>query len=149
MKWVDVPPVWLAAFAAVAWLQARYADAGLSLIHPVTMLLGGVLVGAGLLLIGLATIEFRKHGTSIIPHREPDALIQSGIFRRSRNPIYLGDLMILAGLCLRWDAVLSLVLVPVLAFVLEKRFILPEEKRLRRAFRAEFARYAQKTRRWV
>lgn len=149
MKSLDVPPVWLAAFALLAWLQSRHATVGLSLAHPAKLFLGGILIGAGLLLIGLAVIEFRKHHTTIVPHREPSALIQSGIFRRSRNPIYLADLLILAGLCLRWDAVLSLALVPVLAFVLERRFILPEEKRLRRTFRADFARYAQKTRRWV
>jgi len=149
MKWLDMPPFWLAGAAALAWVQARYGDAGLSLAHPVTMFLGGVLVGAGLILIGLAAIEFRKHRTSIIPHQMPAALIQTGIFKRSRNPIYLADLMILAGLCLRWDAVLSLALVPLLAYLLERRFILPEEDRLRRLFRAEFARYAQKTRRWV
>ena len=44
---------------------------------------------------------------------------------------------------------LSLPLVPVLLWVLENRFVIPEEDRLRRKFRAEFARYCQKTRRWV
>jgi len=76
-------------------------------------------------------------------------LVQSGIFSRTRNPIYLGDLLILAGITLYLDAVLALVLVPVLARVLERRFILPEEDRLRRKFRADFARYCQKTRRWI
>jgi protein-S-isoprenylcysteine O-methyltransferase Ste14 len=149
MKRLDMPPVWLFAFAVLAWLQARYADAGLSLAHPVTILLGGVLVGGGIVLVVLAAIEFRKHQTSIIPHHEPVALIQTGIYKRSRNPIYLADVLILAGLCLRWDAVLALVLVPILAYMLERRFIIPEEDRLRRTFRADFARYAQKTRRWV
>jgi protein-S-isoprenylcysteine O-methyltransferase Ste14 len=149
MKWLDMPPVWLFGCALLAWLQARYADAGLSLAHPVTMFLGGVLVGGGIVVVVLAAIEFRKHDTSIVPHQEPAALIQTGIYKRSRNPIYLADVLILAGLCLRWDAVLSLVLVPILAYVLERRFIIPEENRLRRIFRADFARYAQKTRRWV
>ena len=149
MKWLDLPPVWLCLFAILAWNQARLMSFGLSLDHPLTHLLGGLLVGAGLVLIFLAAFEFRSHKTSIVPHKTPTALIQTGIYKRSRNPIYLADLLILAGLCLRWDAVLSLVLVPVLAWVLEKRFIIPEENRMRREFRADFARYAQKTRRWV
>ncbi|MFK7868970.1 MAG: isoprenylcysteine carboxylmethyltransferase family protein [Roseobacter sp.] len=149
MKWIDMPPVWLAGSLVIAWLQVRYFDLGLSLEHPLTMLFGGLLVGGGLVLIGLAVIEFRKANTSIVPHETPSTMIQSGIFKRSRNPIYLADVLILAGLCLRWDAVLSLVMVPLLVYVLEKRFIIPEENRMRRVFRADFARYAQKTRRWL
>ena len=149
MKWLDLPPVWLMVFAACAWWQAQNLSLGLSLAHPVTMLLAGLLVGGGVVLGVLAVMEFRKHKTTIIPHQDADTLIQSGIFRRSRNPIYLADVIILAGLCLYWDAILSLVLVPLLVWVLERRFIVPEENRLRRKFRADFARYAEKTRRWV
>ena len=76
-------------------------------------------------------------------------MVQSGIYRRSRNPIYLGDVLILAGLILRFDAVLSLVLLPIFVWLLERRFIIPEEDRLRRTFRADFARYERKTRRWI
>jgi protein-S-isoprenylcysteine O-methyltransferase Ste14 len=149
MKWLDTPPVWLCLFAILAWNQSRLLPLGLSLDHPVTHLLGGLFVGAGLVLIILAAFEFRNHKTTIVPHKTPTALIQTGVFKRSRNPIYLADLLILIGLCLRWDAIVSLVLVPVLAWTLERRFIIPEENRMRREFRAEFARYAQKTRRWV
>ena len=59
------------------------------------------------------------------------------------------DVLFLAGVILHLDAVLSLVLVPVFVWLLEKRFIVPEENRLRRQFRADFARYTQKTRRWI
>lgn len=149
MKWLDMPPVWLLAFAALAYFQAQYMTLGLSLAHPMTMLLGGLLVGAGVVLILLAAMEFRRHKTKIVPHQEASVLIQSGVYKRSRNPIYLADVLILAGLALRWDAVLSLALVPVLFWVLETRFVIPEENRLRRHFRADFARYAQKTRRWL
>jgi len=112
-------------------------------------LLGGVLVGGGILLMLLALAEFRKHRTTIIPHNTPSSLVQSGIFSRSRNPIYLGDALVLAGLILRFDAVLSLALIPIFVWVIERRFILPEERRMRRAFKADFARYERKTRRWV
>jgi protein-S-isoprenylcysteine O-methyltransferase Ste14 len=149
MKWLDLPPVWLVAFLAIAYWQAQYFTLGLSLAHPLTMLLGGLLVGAGIVLIALAAMEMRRHKTTIIPHQQASALVQSGVFKRSRNPIYLADLLIFAGLALRWDAILSLVLLPILFWVLETRFVIPEEDRLRRQFRADFARYAQKTRRWL
>ena len=149
LKWIDIPPVWLAGFAALAWLQARYLPLGLSLGGGWADFLGGLLVGGGLVLVALALLEFRRHRTTVVPHREAERLIRSGIFRRTRNPIYLADVMILAGLVLRWDAVLSLPLVPILLWVLEKRFVIPEENRLRRRFRADFARYCQGTRRWI
>lgn len=149
MKWLDMPPVWLVGFAVLAWTQAKFYSFNLSLYHPVTMLLAGLLIGAGVVLALLAFMEFRRHKTTVIPHKTPDKLIQSGVFARTRNPIYLADVLILAGLCFWWDAVLALVLLPIFVWVLERRFIIPEENRLRRTFRADFARYAQKTRRWV
>lgn len=148
MKYIDIPPVWLALFLGIAWVQATYVPA-LSLAGPVTGFLGGVLVGAGVILMALALAEFRKHRTTVIPHQTASSLIESGIFKRTRNPIYLGDVAILAGLILRWDAVLCLPLIPVFVWVLERRFILPEENRLRRAFHADFARYERKVRRWI
>jgi protein-S-isoprenylcysteine O-methyltransferase Ste14 len=149
LRALDLPPLWLVLFIALAWFQARLVPLGLSLDVAVVQLLAGLLVGAGILLTVLAAIEFRKHRTTIVPHREADRLVQSGIFKRSRNPIYLGDVLILTGAILWMDAVLSLVLVPLFAWVLERRFILPEEDRLRHKFRADWGRYAARVRRWL
>lgn len=149
MKALDLPPVWLAAFIALAWTQAAYVPYGLSFGGPWADFAGGLLIGGGVLLMLLAFAEFRRHKTSVVPHKTPTHLIQSGIFSRSRNPIYLGDALILAGLILRFDAVLALPLVPIFVWVIEKRFILSEEDRMRRSFRMDFARYERKVRRWV
>lgn len=148
-NYIDLPPVWLAAALGIAWLQKTHFDYGLSFGPVWADLLGGLLVGAGLVLIALAAYEMRRHRTTIIPHRDPDALVTSGIFKRSRNPIYLADSLILTGMILYWDAVLSLPLIPVFVWWIEKHFILAEEKRLRRNFRANFARYEKQTRRWL
>ncbi|WP_298933119.1 isoprenylcysteine carboxylmethyltransferase family protein [uncultured Ruegeria sp.] len=149
MRRIDIPPVWLLGFVILAWLQSRFLGFGLSLEGGVTDLISGVLIGGGILIVVMAVVEFRRHRTTVIPHETPTALVQSSIYKYSRNPIYLADILILAGLVLRLDAVLSLVLVPILVWLLERRFILPEEDRLRRTFRADFARYERKTRRWI
>ena len=149
MKWVDLPPVWLVGFGMLTWLQATRFPMGLSFGGAWADFAGGVLVGGGLLLMLLALYELRRHNTTPIPHLEADRLVTTGIFSRSRNPIYLGDALVLTGLILRWDAVLSLPLVPLFVWVIETRFIVGEENRLRRKFRADFARYCQKTRRWI
>lgn len=149
MKCIDLPPVWLAGAVALAWIQSTRFPMGLTFGGAWADFAGGLLVGGGLLLMLLAFVEFRKHKTTVVPHQTPSALIQTGIFRRTRNPIYLGDALVLAGLILRWDAVLALPLVPIFIWIIEKRFIIAEEDRMRREFRADFARYASKVRRWM
>ncbi len=149
LKWLDIPPVWLLAAIALAWAQSVYLPLGLSFGGAIADFLGGILVGGGLVLMALAFVEMRKHRTTIVPHRDASTMVQSGIFSRSRNPIYLGDLLVLAGLILRFDAVLALPLIPLFLWLIEKRFVIPEENRLRVKFRADFARYCQKTRRWI
>ena len=149
LKWIDLPPIWLAAMIALAWAQATWLPLGLGFGGAWADFAGGILVGGGLILMVLAVHEMCRARTTVIPHREADKLVQSGIFSRCRNPIYLGDMLVLAGLILRLDAVLALPLVPVFLWILEKRFVIPEENRLRRKFRADFARYCQKTRRWI
>lgn len=148
-RWLDIPPVWLVATIALVWAQATWLPMGLSFGGVWADFLGGLLVGGGLVLMLLAVTEMRKQRTTVIPHMEAATLVQSGIFSRSRNPIYLGDAMVLAGLVLRFDAPPSLVLVPVFVWIIERRFIIPEENRLRRKFHADFARYERKVRRWV
>jgi protein-S-isoprenylcysteine O-methyltransferase Ste14 len=147
MKWIDLPPVWLAFFAALGWVQAARAPFGA--FGAMGDWLGAGLVAAGLALAIAAAVEFRRARTTIIPHEVPTAIVTSGVYRLSRNPIYLGDALILAGLGLRWDSVLALVLVPVFAAVITRRFILPEEARLRARFGTEFDAWAARVRRWA
>ncbi|MCY4152188.1 MAG: isoprenylcysteine carboxylmethyltransferase family protein [Aestuariivita sp.] len=149
MKLIDVPPVWLLLFLLATWLQTEKLSVGLSFGGAWADFLGGILVGGGVLLNGLALREFIRYSTTILPHKTPSCLIQTGIFSRTRNPIYLGDVMILAGLVFWWDAVLSLALIPIFVWIMERRFIVKEENRMRREFKLEFARYERMVRRWI
>jgi len=139
----DYPPVWLAGFAALAWGQAR--------ILPLPGLLwpGRVLVVLGLGVMLLAVWQFARARTTIVPHEVPSALVTSGVYGYSRNPIYLADVMILSGLCLIWGAWPSLLLVPVFGVVITRRFINPEESRLKARFGVEFDAWAARVRRWI
>ncbi|PYG34486.1 protein-S-isoprenylcysteine O-methyltransferase Ste14 [Pelagimonas varians] len=144
-----MPPVWLAGALGLAWWQKTYFSQGLSFGPGFADFFGGIFIGGGLILMALAVHEMRRYHTTIIPHQTASRLVSSGIFKRSRNPIYLGDVMILTGFILYWDAVLALPLIPVFFWILEKRFIEPEEEGLRRKFVADFKRYSQQTRRWL
>ena len=146
---LDLPPVWLALALCGAWAQGRYMPVHLSVEHPVTQAVAWGLIGAGVIVIGAAALEFRRARTTIIPHQTPSRLISTGVFSRSRNPIYLGDALILSGVILRMDAVPSLILVPLFVWWISVRFIGPEEQRLRAMFGDDFDAYSQKVRRWV
>ena len=148
MRKIEIPPLWLAAFIAIAWWQSTNYTMQLNFGPVWADLLGGLLIGGGLLVMLMAVVEFYRHKTTLMPRSESSSFVQSGIYKRSRNPIYLGDAMILAGLILRWDAVLSLPLIPLFVWVIEKRFIIGEEKHLRIKYRAVWGAYEKRVRRW-
>jgi len=147
-KMIDIPPVWLAAALLAAWLQTALLPVG----PAPGMALKGVgwgLIMCGVGLIGAAAWAFWRFKTTIIPHQTPQRIMQSGVFARSRNPIYLGDAFILAGAILVLGAWPSVVVVPMFVWWIGAHFIAAEEARMREAFGAEFEDYVQKVRRWV
>lgn len=144
-KEVDFPPVWLAGFALLGGVIGRLFPVQTVVNHP----LGLFLIIIGLLLMIVAAAQMMGARTSVIPRRDPDALVMNGVFRISRNPIYLADALLLAGLYLSWDALIALPLVAVFMRVIAKRFILDEEARLSRLFGEAYEDYTTKVRRWV
>lgn len=146
LKTLDYPPVWLAGFAALAWALGAVP---LRLFGPSGDRVGAVLIGAGALLMVAAAAQMLLARTTIVPHRKPGALVTGGLFRFSRNPIYLGDAMVLAGVIVLRDAPLAVPLLPLFMAVIQRRFIHPEEARLQAAFGPDFAGYAARTRRWL
>lgn len=144
-KEIDFPPVWLAGFAAVGGAIGRI----LPLATPVNDMVGALLVVLGLALMIVAVVQMFIARTSVIPRRDPDAFVHGGIFRFSRNPIYLADAIVLAGLLIAWDAIIALPLVAVFVVVIQRRFILDEEARLSRRFGEEYLDYTARVRRWL
>lgn len=143
---LDYPPVWLAGCAGLTWITGRLLPHGPDWLR----LPGWLLIGAGLALMLIAALTLLWQGTTVDPHGQPRSLVTHGIFSLSRNPIYLGDALILAGLCLVWQAPLAgLLLVPGFMVVIDRRFIAREEARLRQLFPQAFAAYAARTRRWI
>jgi protein-S-isoprenylcysteine O-methyltransferase Ste14 len=142
---IDIPPSWLVLHLAAAWL--------VSLVSPA--LLGGwgrvpgqVLIVTGLAIMATAIVQMLAQRTTVVPRRDPQSLVTTGLFSLSRNPIYLGDALILCGAILWLDAVLALPLVFSFVWLIRTRFIRDEEARLTLAFGAEFDLWASRTRRW-
>lgn len=144
----DLPPLWLAGFCLLAWFLARELPiAGFA--APELRTLGSVLSVLGLMLIAWSALAFVQAKTTIEPHEAPQALITTGPFRFSRNPIYLAMVVILAGWVLWLGGLSGVVLPGIFASVLSLRFIVPEEARLQEAFGPAAEAYFGRTRRWL
>ncbi|MEM8979262.1 MAG: isoprenylcysteine carboxylmethyltransferase family protein [Pseudomonadota bacterium] len=144
LQWIDIPPVWLMGALAITYVWPFDVSLG-AWSHG----LGTAIIVVAALLIVAALFEFQRHKTTPVPHMEADRLITSGIFALTRNPIYLADLLLLAGFSLRWGAPIGFLLLPLLYDVLTRRFIRPEEDRLSVSFGMQFKQYQAKTRRWI
>jgi protein-S-isoprenylcysteine O-methyltransferase Ste14 len=147
LRILDWPPVWLVGFLVLvrglAWALPWRLFGALG--HG----LGAGLVGTGLALMGLAAAQMGVARTTVIPRGQPRALVTGGVFRISRNPIYLGDALVLTGAILWWDVAPALLLVPVFMAIIRARFILGEEAGLKARFGPDFAAWSARTRRWL
>ena len=110
-----------------------------------------VLGVAGVSVAFMGVVSFRRAQTTVNPTRPQatSSLVSTGIYAFSRNPMYLGFLLML----LAWAVFLAnvLTLVPVVAFVayLNRFQIAPEERALQAIFETEFTAYKKKVRRWA
>lgn len=146
LRLIDLPPLWLLAFGGAGW----WLDGLVPLSFPWGLSgVGPVLVGAGAALFGLGGLQMLLARTTVIPRRDPSALVTKGVFRLTRNPIYLGDAALLSGAILWWDAPAALPLVPAFVWLVTRRFIRGEEARLRAAFGQDFDDWARRVRRWI
>jgi protein-S-isoprenylcysteine O-methyltransferase Ste14 len=136
---IDIPPVWLALHLAAVWVVSLVSP---QVLEAAGRVVGQVLVVAGLVLMGAAILQMVLRRTTVIPRRDPSALVTEGVFSLTRNPIYLGDAVILLG------AILALPLVASFVWLIQTRFIRDEEARLTMAFGPEFDLWAARTRRW-
>lgn len=143
---IDIPPSWLVLHIAAAWVLSLVSPQVFGIAGP---MLGQGLVLAGLVLMGGAALQMVLARTTVIPRRDPSALVTGGLFAFSRNPIYLADAIILTGAVLWLDAVLALPLVASFVWLIQTRFIRDEEARLTEAFGPEFDLWAVRVRRWV
>ena len=111
--------------------------------------LGLALAGGAIALAGL--VEFRRARTTFNPldPARASALVTTGIYRVTRNPMYLGMLLVLLGLAVWLGNAAPFVVPPLSVLLLNQLQIRPEERILRERFGAHYARYAGRVRRWV
>lgn len=147
-----IPPLALAGLLAVLmWLAARtFPQAGFPL--PWRGLVCAATAVAGLALCALGVLPFRSAGTTVNPTRpeRASALVTTGIYSVTRNPMYLGMLLVIVAWGLYLANTVGLIMAP-LAFVLyiDRVQIPREERALASAFGSDYTGYASRVRRWL
>jgi len=148
LKWIDIPPSWLMAGLGLTWGIDRLLPGlatGLGWIEWI----GYALVLSGLGAMALGAWELVRRHTTFIPRQVPTSFVRQGIYRITRNPIYLGDALVLGGAALALDILPALVLVPLFGTLITRRFILGEEAGLLAQFGAEAEDWFARVRRWI
>ena len=127
-------------------------------LYPVHFLpdvgVAGPLAGAAICLIalgvGLAGVrEFHRHRTPTSPFKPTTAFVTSGVFRFTRNPMYLGFVILTVGVAIALNSPAFLLAAILLATLLQVAVIRPEERFLARRYGSSFEEYLRNTRRWI
>ena len=144
------PPVVAVIVAAGMWALARwwplvkFEVPWPALISLLVASLGGVISGAG-------AREFKRAKTTVNPlHPErATSVVTTGIYRFTRNPMYVGAVFVLLGCFVAFGAVSSALGLPVFIAYITRYQIRPEEQVLLAKFGSEYAAYAAQVRRWL
>jgi protein-S-isoprenylcysteine O-methyltransferase Ste14 len=148
---LKIPPLVILAFAAaLMWLAAKVSPAAdFSLPGRTIIVTALTAIGVGVALAGV--ISFRRAKTTVNPLK-PDnasALVSSGIYRLTRNPMYLGALIALLGWAVFLANVTAFLGAAFFVIYLNRFQIAPEEKALAARFGPDFAAYRTQVRRWL
>lgn len=146
-----IPPLLVTALVAAAMAGVSALSPGTAYEFPARPWLATLLaaLGAGVALAGV--VEFHRAGTTVNPVRTAAVrrVVTGGIYRASRNPMYLGFAFALTGWALWLANALALLGVPLLVAYLNRYQIAPEERLMRDRFGAEYEAYLAQVRRWI
>lgn len=111
--------------------------------------LGVLLIISGLALAKSVRNLFEKTVTEIHTFKQPGKLVTAGPFRYTRNPIYLGFAIVLAGLSIVLGSLMPIAGVLLFIIIADRWYIAFEEQNMERTFADEYRKYKRKVRRWV
>jgi protein-S-isoprenylcysteine O-methyltransferase Ste14 len=117
--------------------------------RSVSLTVGIILIIVSWTIIIIAKYQFNLHKQRSGPGHETTIIIKNGLFAYTRNPIYLGVIIIAFAIGLIVNSSWLLLAVIPLILLLKNNMIMPEEKYLRDKFKEEYIEYCKKVRRWV
>lgn len=153
MRWLElkIPPllVWL-VFAA-AMLGVAYVVPAVSFALPARLALALATLTLGVTVALAGVIAFRGKRTTVNPFTPSasSSVVSSSVYRVSRNPMYLGFFLALAGWALYLSNAAAVLLLPAFVAYMTQCQIKPEERAMAAKFGPEFSQYMVRVRRWV
>ncbi len=150
MKLRILPPLF-GLLCAVLMVGAARLFPALAFHFPGQNIVAGALVLVGLSLDIIAAVQFRKQQTTISPlsPQKTAAIVKDGVFAISRNPMYLGMLLILCGFAIFLGSVINIAILIGFVAVITRQQIKPEEEALQEKFGDDYAAYTNAVRRWL
>ena len=142
------PPLIAAGFAAAMWGVAEWTGAGG---FAGQALIAGAVAFTGFAIDVSALIAFRRDRTTVNPMKPEatSALVTSGPYRFSRNPMYLGLTLILTAWALWLGNPWNAILIALFVAIVTRWQIMPEERAIAAKFGADFDDYRSRVRRWI
>ena len=148
---LKIPPVVLTLiFAFFIWLASIQVSQG-SIHLPYLIILAIIFGAIGITFALAGVLSFRKAKTTVDPTKpnSSSTIVHSGVYRISRNPMYVGFLFILLGWCIFLSNLIAFVFLPFYVLYMNRFQIIPEEHILATKFGDEYMTYKQSVRRWL
>jgi protein-S-isoprenylcysteine O-methyltransferase Ste14 len=143
-----LPPTYL-LIAIVVMVALHFLFPAAIIIRMPWSFVGVIPLAAGVILNLVADRDFKKRQTTVKPFEKSTVLITTGVYRLSRNPMYLGFELILIGLALLLGSLTPLAVVILFPALMESVFIRAEEQMLARQFGQRWIEYNEEVRRWI
>ena len=144
------PPIVAVAIGVLMWLIARLTPA-FAIAIPASRVLAGAIVALGVLISIAGVRSFRKARTTLNPlsPKSATSLVDFGIYRFTRNPMYLGLLLVLIAVAFFLRNPLALLGAPAFVLYMNRFQIRPEEAALTTLFGEKYIEYQTRVRRWL
>lgn len=146
-----IPPVVLVLGAAALMAALRRLSPWPERTIPGSGVLAALLAAVGITVALLGVRSFRRARTTVDPlaPQRATTLVVGGVYRVSRNPMYLGFALLLAAWGVWLSSAAALLVVPGFVWAMGRYQIRPEERALESLFGQEYLRYTQRVRRWL
>lgn len=153
MKLLELKVVPLGVVAIIAllmWLTSMVVPS-LAIDIPVNTIIATVILFFGVLIVVQAIFAVKLASTTMNPlePQKTSFLVTSGIYRFSRNPMYLGFLVSLLAWAVWLSNIVAFLLLPAFVLFMNRFQIVPEERILLQKFGGEFEQYMKSARRWI
>jgi protein-S-isoprenylcysteine O-methyltransferase Ste14 len=143
-----LPAVYLLMTLIVMWLMHYFAPV-YQYVHEPLAYAGIAPVFLGIGIAAASAGLFRRAGTGILPFDAATTLVTTGFYRYSRNPMYLGMFLMLAGSAFLLGSIGALLPVMIFVLIIRNHFVLGEERFLEASFGQQYLEYQSTVRRWL